>query len=347
MKAALLTAPGKFQIQDVPEPILQSPDEVLLQIQSVGICGSDRHYYQTGRIGDQVVEYPWIVGHECSALVQAVGNRVFGVKPGDRIVIDPLILCGQCSQCRMGRPHTCLNGRFLGCPGQVSGCLAEYIVMPESCCYPFAAHVPWDTAVLTEPLSIALYSVRLMDPDKTEDTVILGAGPIGLCTLLALQNHQVKSLFVSEKIPARVEAAKELGALWTGNPGQTDIVRDILEIRPEGVDGVFECCGDQEALDQAIRLLRPGGRLYIIGIPETDEITFDISLLRRKEIVIQNVRRQNHCLPGAIQWIEENKYGIDRLITHRFSLDHVQEAFDLVSNYQDNVIKAVVNINEK
>ena len=347
MKAAALTEPGKLQIREIPEPVLKSPDEVLLKIQSVGICGSDRHYFQTGRIGDQVVEYPWIVGHECSAKVLEVGNEVSSVKPGDSVVIDPLIHCGQCSQCRMGRTHTCLNGRFLGCPGQVSGCLAETIVIPQSCCFPFAAHVHWDTAVLTEPLSIALYAVGLMGPHKTEDAVILGAGPIGLCTLLALRDNQIQSLFVTEKISARLEIAGELGALWTGNPDQIDIIRDILNFRTEGVDGVFECCGDQEALDQAIQLLRPGGTLYIIGIPKTDEITFDISRLRRKEIVIQNVRRQNHCLPEAIRWIEENKYGIDRLITHRFSLDHVQEAFDLVSNYQDNVIKAVVKINQE
>jgi threonine dehydrogenase-like Zn-dependent dehydrogenase len=207
--------------------------------------------------------------------------------------------------------------------------------------------VDFDTAVLAEPLSIAFHAVRLLGHFKTENAAILGAGPMGLCTLLALRNIQVQTLFVTEKILARLEAAKELGSTWTGNPDQTDIVRDILDIKPEGMDAVFECCGDQEALDQAIQLLKPGGRLYIIGIPESDEITFDISALRRKEILIQNVRRQNQCLPEAIQWIEENRFGIDHLITHRFSLDQIQEAFDLVSDYRDNVIKAVVNLYEE
>jgi len=345
MRAAPLTAPGEFQIQDIPKPTLQSQLDVLLNIKVVGICGSDLHYLKSGKIGSQVISYPWIIGHECSATVENVGSRVTRLKPGDSVVIDPLIPCGHCSQCKNDREHTCINGLFLGCPGQIHGCMTEYIVMPESCCFPIGTKQNLQTVVLAEPLSIALYAVQLLRQIKIKDAAILGAGPIGLCTLLALHDKITKSLFVTDKISARLERANILGASWIGNPEETDIVHGILDIQSQGLDAVFECCGDQEALDQAIDLLKPGGKLFIIGIPDTDQISFDISKLRKKEIAIQNVRRQNNCMHQAIQWIQDNRFGIHQLITHQFPLDDAQEAFELVSQYSDNVIKAVIEIN--
>ena len=218
--------------------------------------------------------------------------------------------------------------------------------MPESCCFLIGTDHNLQVTVLAEPLSIALYAAKFLGQINVKDAAILGAGPIGLCTLFALRNIKVGSLFVTDKISARLEKANKLGASWIGNPEETDIVKEILDIKTEGINAVFECCGDQEALDQAIDLLKPGGKLFIIGIPDTDQISFNISKLRRKEIAIQNVRRQNNCLPEAIQWIQENRFGIHQLITHRFNLENVREAFDLVANYSDNVIKAIIEINK-
>jgi L-iditol 2-dehydrogenase len=131
MKAVFLTAPGKLTLQNIPAPRLDKPTEVLLRMQAAGICGSDNHYFKSGKIGDQIVQYPWIVGHECAALVEDAGTAVTTVKPGDVVVIDPLVACGNCDQCLSGRRHTCRNQRFLGCPGQMQGGLSEYLIMPE------------------------------------------------------------------------------------------------------------------------------------------------------------------------------------------------------------------------
>src|SRR6266542_2083250 len=136
MKAAFLTGIRGLEILDAPEPELTSPLEVLLRIEAVGVCGSDVHYYTTGRIGSQAVKYPERVGHECAGTVVAVGDSVTSVKAGQRVSIDPLISCGHCDQCRARRPHTCRSQSFLGCPGQAPGALAEYLVMPAQCCYP-------------------------------------------------------------------------------------------------------------------------------------------------------------------------------------------------------------------
>ena len=344
MKAAVLTGLLEIELRDVPDPVQKSDTDVLLKMAAVGVCGSDIHYYTKGRIGDQIVQYPFIVGHEGSAIVKEVGNRVTRVKSGDPVVFDPLVVCGQCSQCLSGRRHTCFHARFLGCPGQMEGCLSEYIVMPEECCYPIPAEVSLTEAVLIEPLSIGIHSVNFLDNPASKNIGILGVGPIGLSVSAGIQKAGIKSIFVMDKIEDRLNVAKTLGADWTGNPDRSDIVKEILEKVPDGLDAVFECCGDQDALDQAVRLLKPGGSLFIVGIPELDRVSFDISRMRRKEIVIQNVRRQNECIQTAIDLLQNGRINTDALLTHRFPFQETRVAFDLVANYRDGVVKAVIEI---
>jgi len=345
MKAAVLTNLKQIEIRQLPDPKIQNPQDVLLKIASVGICGSDVHYYLNGRIGDQVVEYPFVVGHECSAVVAEVGLDVTRLKPGDHVVVDPLISCGVCSQCAIGRFNTCVNSRFLGCPGQIAGSLSEFIVMPENCCYPIPIELDLDNAVFVEPLSIGIYARKLAGDLKGKNIGILGVGPIGMSVLLACQNADVTSIFITDKIDDRLDLAQKLGADWIGNPDKLDIVQEILTRKPTTVDILFECCGDQEAINQAVALLKPGGKLMIIGIPQIDQIMFDINKSRRKELCFQNVRRQNNCVQSAINFVEKNYNKISNLITHKFPLEETKEAFNLVSKYKDGVMKAIIQMN--
>jgi L-iditol 2-dehydrogenase len=342
MKAALLTDIQKIQVRDVPQPSIQKETEVLLRVAAVGLCGSDLQYYSTGKIGGDVVEFPFIIGHECVATVEQVGNEVKKVKPGDRVVIDPAVSCGTCDQCRQSRPNTCRNLRFLGCPGQLDGSLAEFIVMPESNCFPLEEDLDTKLAILAEPLSIGIYAIELLGNSPVSSIAILGAGPIGLSVGLAAKDIGIQKIYMTDKIDDRLEAARKAGAKWTGNPDSSDIVAKILEIEPTGLDEVFECCGDQEALDQAVELLKPGGKLKIVGIPYADRITFDAHSLRRKEITVQNVRRQNDCILPAIDLINRKQTDLDFMVTHSFRLEETQKAFDLVENYRDGVIKAII-----
>jgi len=346
MKAVYLTAPEKLILQNTPAPRLETPQDVLLRVRAVGVCGSDIHYFKSGKIGDQIIEYPWIVGHEAAAVVEEVGAAVTGVRRGDLVSIDPLIACGDCDQCRNGRRHTCRRQRFLGCPGQMQGCLAEYLVMPAACCFPVRKTNSLHDAVLVEPLSIGVYAVELMRRWQIEMESaaigILGCGPIGLCVLAAARAAGLDTIFATEKLDYRLTAATRLGAIWTGNVERTDVVADILAQRPEGLNAVFDCSGDQQAFEQAIELLKPGGRFFIVGIPETDRVSFNISLLRRKEIAIQNVRRQNECVEKAINMIESGKGRADVLVTHSFGLADAQKAFETVAAYRDGVVKAVI-----
>jgi len=341
MKAAALTGIRQIEIVDVPMPQIKEANEVLLKLEVVGICGSDVHYYETGRIGSQVTTFPYFVGHECSATVADAGKAVKRLKAGQAVAVEPAIACHNCDQCKTGRENTCRNLRFLGTPPQ-PGCLCEYIVMPEDCIYPTHNRITLEQAAVCEPLSIGIYSVQQASLSKDDNIAILGSGPIGLSVLLAAKAHGIRNIYVTEKIKDRLVAAKKAGATWVGNPEQEDVVKVIGNRVPLGVDAYFECAGQQETIDQGIAMLKPGGKAIIVGIPRVDRISFGIDNLRRKEITVVNIRRQNKCLQSAIDLMACEKANVDFMITHRFKLKQAKQAFDLVASYNDGVIKALI-----
>ena len=341
MKAMVLAGIRRIDVVDKPVPVIEHPKDVLLQIVRVGLCGSDVHYYTQGRIGDQVVSFPFTVGHECSAIVEAVGDRVTRVRPGDLVAVEPGISCYACDQCRLGHFNTCRHMRFLGCPGQVEGCLSDLLVMPETCCYRADGLTP-DQAALVEPLTVGLYSAKLAGDLQGKTIGILGSGPIGLSVLLAAQAAGASAVYVTDRLDYRIAMARQQGATWTGNPDRTDVVAEIIEREPLGLDVVVECCGQQSALDQAISLCKPMSRLVVTGITEADRVTLDIHQARRKGLSLINVRRQNECNQEVIELIASGKIKPEFMITHRFGLDEVAEAFDVLANYRDRVVKAIV-----
>jgi L-iditol 2-dehydrogenase len=344
MKAVFLTGIRQLEIRETPRPEISDPQGVLLRVGVVGVCGSDVHYYTTGRIGSLVVKYPEWTGHECAGSVVAVGDQVKKLRVGQRVAVDPLITCGHCDQCLAGREHTCRNQNFLACPGQGPGALAEYLVMPERSCYAIPDGMTMVQAAAVEPLSIGVYAQRLAQTQPGAKIAILGSGPIGLCVLLASRAACDCTVYATDLLDERLEVARRCGATWTGNPKQIDVVRAIRELEPLGVDFVFECAGQQETLDQAIEILKPGGTVLMIGIPEVDRVNFSIHTLRRKEIRLQSVRRQNQCMAPAIELVSKGAINLDQIVTHHFPLAETKQAFDLVADYRDGVVKAIVHV---
>ena len=344
MKAAFLTGLRQMEIRETDAPSIGRDDEVLLRVEVVGVCGSDVHTYKTGQIGGQAVKYPWTVGHECAATVAETGSAVANLPLGQRVVVDPLLVCGECDQCLSGRRHTCRNQRFLASPGQAPGALAEYLVMPAECCFPIPDAMSFDQAVMVEPFSIGLYAQRMANMPPGGSATILGCGPIGLSVLLALKAAGATRTYCTDLLGERLALAEWLGADWTGDPDAQDVVAEITALAPEGVDRVFECAGEQETVDQAVALLKPGGMLVMIGIPEVDRISLPIHIMRRREITFQNVRRQNECIGPAIEMIAAGAVDVDPLMTHHFDLAHSRDAFELVADYRDGVVKAMVNV---
>ena len=343
MKTVVLTGIRESQLRDAPPPTIRRDDEVLIDIAVVGVCGSDVHYFNEGGIGSMRVTYPWTIGHECAGTVVEVGPAVASLTPGDRVAIDPLIWCGRCDQCRAGRVNTCRNQRFLGNPGETPGAMAEQLIMPAASCCPIPDSVSFVAAALCEPLAIAEHARRLarLSPDAT--VAILGAGPIGLCVLLALKAAGVGDTYVTDLLDPRLDMARQLGADWVGSPRQTDVVAAISRQQPDGVAAVFECAGQQETIDQGIELLAPGGALMLIGIPEAKDIRINFDIARRREHVVQMVRRQNHTADVAVEMVAG---GVDavRLATHHYSIEQAQQALEVVHQYADGVIKAIIHI---
>jgi len=342
MKAAYLTGVRTIEIRETPAPKIVRDDDVLVRSRAVGVCGSDLHYYLSDHVGGDHVSYPFIPGHECAGIVEEVGRAVTRVKPGDAVVIEPAVSCGTCDQCRTGRPHTCRKLLFLGHYGELTGGMAERTVAPERNCVPLPAKMTVVQGALAEPLSIALYAAGLGGSIRGKSVAVLGTGPIGLCLIMALKADGSGPVYATEIVEARRAAAVKVGADWAGNPGREDVVAEIRARESLGLDLVFECCGEQAALDQAVDLLKPGGTLIVVGIPLSPRVTFDSSKVRRREIRVQNVRRQNKCLERAVGMIHNGRIQPDFLATHFFKLDQAGEAYELAAARRDGVIKAIV-----
>jgi len=332
-----------MEIKNIPEPVLTKPNDVKIKMSAVGICGSDIHYYTQGQIGSQKVKYPFAVGHEGAGIVVEVGPNVKRVKIGDAIAIDPAMPCWKCDQCLSGRHHTCREMKFLACPGQAEGCLMEYIVMPEDSCFPLSGILNTDHGSISEPLAIGVYSVKKSRCAKGMKIGIFGYGPIGMSVMLATKAQGIDNIYITDKIDARLAIALTEGAILTSNPLKENVVDQIRQKEFLGLDVVFECCGQQEAFDQAIDILKPGGQLIVVGIPEFDYWSMNVEETRRKEISIQFIRRQVDCVEKALTMMNTGLIKIDKMITHRFPFENTKEGFDLVADYKDGVMKTMID----
>jgi L-iditol 2-dehydrogenase len=239
MQVAYFTGLRELEIREEDKPSLGREDEVLVRIERVGVCGSDVHYYAHGCIGDQRLTYPATLGHECAGTVAEVGTAVTGLGPGSRVAIDPAMICGECDQCRAGRVNTCRKLRFMGCPGEAPGAVAEYRVLPAANCIPIPEQMTLDEAVLVEPLSIALYATKLGEVYPAARIAVFGAGPIGLGVLLCCKAVAPCTVYVTDLLDERVEMARRLGADWAGNPRGDDVAAEIARHEPWGLDLAF------------------------------------------------------------------------------------------------------------
>lgn len=342
MKAAFLTAPRKVEIRDVPKPLLKNDDDVLLRTAVAGLCGSDLHYFTADRVGNEAVPYPAVVGHECSAFVEAVGPSVKAFKAGDRVAVEPSISCGTCDQCLAGRPHTCRHVSFLGHPGERSGCLAEYFIMPERNLFSVPETLTMTEGMLVEPLSIALHARALAVGTLGPSIGVLGTGPIGLLLVQVLKTEGHGDIFSTDRSDARNAAALKAGAAWSGNPDRLDIVSEIFKRKPLGLDSVFEASGDPAAIEQAVELVKPGGWIYQIGIPLAERMSYLSSRMRRKEISLRFIRRQNRCVNQGLMLVQAKHLDIDWLATHTFKIEEAEKAFATAADRTDGVLKSSI-----
>ncbi|MBN1808904.1 MAG: NAD(P)-dependent alcohol dehydrogenase [Planctomycetes bacterium] len=342
MKAAVLHGKFDLRIEDIPRPE-PSAGEVLLRVRSVGVCGSDVHYFVDGRIGSQVVDAPQTVGHEFMGVVEALGPGVSGIEPGTRVAVDPNMNCGSCRWCRAGRPNCCPNVRFYGTP-PVPGAFQEYVVHPADLCFPVPDSMTDDDAALLEPLGIGMHAVDIA-PVRLGDTVaVFGSGPIGLVTAAAARAAGAAKVYMTDVLPYRCEFAKALIADDTANPNNTDVVEWLTDLTGDGPDAVYECAGQDSCIHEAVNSVRIGGRCCIVGIPTADVSSFPGHVARRKELALAHVRRACFVVREGLAIMEAGLVRISDMVTHSFDLDDVEKALSLVHNYEDGVIKAMIHV---
>lgn len=346
MLAARLHGPADLRLEHVPRPGKPGPGQALLRVRVTTICGSDLHSYLEGRIGETTVHTPLILGHEFSAVVEAVGPEAldgFGrpLQRGVRVAVDPAQPCERCDMCEAGNPNLCRNIRFCGVYPD-NGSLCQWTLMPAHCCFPVGKGIDNVTAALLEPLGVAIHAVDLAKVRLGHSVAVIGAGPIGLLILRLVQLAGAGPVYVSEKLPWRLELAKKWGGVPV-DPHKADPVRQITDLtHGAGVDVAIEAAWGGEAIDQAVHVVRPGGRVVLVGIPRDDRLELTHSVARRKGLTIVLSRRMKHCYPRAIQLVESGQLNMDDLITHRFPLKHAADAFRLNAAYGDRVVKVLI-----
>ncbi|MBK9138176.1 MAG: alcohol dehydrogenase catalytic domain-containing protein [Verrucomicrobia bacterium] len=347
MLAARLHGPRDLRVESIPRPGPPQRGQALLRVLATGICGSDLHSYLDARIGDTPVEQPLILGHEFSAVVEAVGPESLDgnhqpLKPGTRVAVDPAQPCHHCEPCEHGHPNLCRNLAFCG-NYPYGGSFCEWLLMPARSCFPVPKSLDDTEAALLEPLGVALHAVDLAKLRVGHSLAILGSGPIGLLCLQVAKLAGAAPIFVTDRLPWRLKLAER----WGGFPIPCDrddpVQRITKETHGRGVDVVIEAAWAGDTVGQAAEMTRHGGRVVLVGIPGDDQLALKHSTARRKGLTLVLSRRMKHCYPRALRLAAEGRVDLRGLVSHRFPLRQVVEAFQVNCAYRDGVVKVMVD----
>ncbi|HEY0401952.1 MAG TPA: NAD(P)-dependent alcohol dehydrogenase [Blastococcus sp.] len=333
MRAAVLRGPGDVAVEERPVP-QPGQGEVVVRVRSVGVCGSDSHYYEHGRIGRFVVEEPLVLGHEAAGEVTEVGPGVTRLTVGQRVSIEPGVPDLTCEQCLAGRYNLCPNMRFFATP-PFDGALAEYVVVHEAFAHPVPENVSDDAAALLEPLSVGIWACGKARVTAGDRVLVTGAGPIGLVCVQAALAFGATEVVVSDVNPARLALAKELGATEVVDARETR-VSDLP--RPPRV--LLECSGYAPAIAEGIRALDRAGRAVLVGMG-SDEVALPLPVVQERELELVGTFRYANTWPTAIALVASGRIDLDRLVTGTYRLDQTEEA--LTAGRRDpQSVKAVV-----
>jgi len=334
--AMYLEKPGKIIPRKIDMPEIKK-DEVLVKIKAVGVCGSDVHYYEKGKIGSFIVKKPLILGHECSGEIVEVGEEVKNLQIGDKVALEPGIPCRRCIYCKTGRYNLCPEIKFMATP-PVNGAFVEYVAHPADFVFKLPENVSYEEATLFEPLAVGLYSVIRAKVGFGGKILILGAGPIGLSTLQAAINIGGGRITVADIYDFRLEKAKELGADELINPRQTN----ALDKLGSSFDYVFETAGSVVTTQQTVKLAKNGGKVILVGLPAQEEIEFNTNQIITKELDVLGIFRYANMYPKAIRLAEKGQVNLKTVISKKFSFPQTEEALKFARDNKESSIKTVV-----
>lgn len=343
MKVALMTGIGKIEIVERPIP-QPKDDEVLVKIEYVGICGSDLHYFEAGRIGDFIVKGPLVLGHESGGTVIEVGKNVKHLEAGDRVALEPGKTCGHCEHCRNGHYNLCKDVKFFATP-PIDGVFQEYVAHEADLCFKLPDNVDTMEGALVEPLAVGFHAANMGGAHAGQVAVVFGAGCIGLVTLMALKAEGVSKIYVVDIQPKRLEKALELGATEVINGKEVDAVKRIMELTDgRGVDLAIETAGTEITARQCLYATNKGATVVFVGYTKSGEMTLPHSQIMDKELTIKGIFRYRHIYPMAIEAIADGRVPIKKVVTNLFEFPHVQEALDACVSDKANIIKGVIKI---
>ncbi|MCE2490870.1 MAG: alcohol dehydrogenase catalytic domain-containing protein [Anaerolineae bacterium] len=349
MRAARLHAARDFRIDEVDEPGDPDAGQVLIRVTAVGICGSDLHSYEDGRIGDTVVQQPLILGHEFAGQILACGDEARDgndelLQAGQRVAVDPAQPCLRCELCLKGHPNLCPRLHFCGLwPDE--GALCERMLVPAHGCFPLPNALSDAEGALLEPLGVALHAVDLARLRLAQSVVVLGCGPIGLLIVRLARLAGADPIYACDRFPWRAAAARAWGASEAWCCAQEDSVERVEQLTAgRGADTVFEAAWADESVAEAAEMARPGGRVVLVGIPSADVLSMKHSTARRKGLTLLMSRRMKHTYPRSIRLAQGGAVALEDLISRRYPLDQTAEAFASYAAWEAGVQKLLVDI---
>lgn len=346
MKVAVMEGIGKMGYTERPIPTPKD-DEVLVKLEYVGICGSDMHYYETGAIGDYVVKPPFVLGHEPGGTVVEVGKNVKHLKVGDRVALEPGKTCGHCEFCREGKYNLCPDVVFFATP-PVDGVFQEYVAHEADLCFKLPDSVSTLEGALIEPLAVGFHAANQGGAHAGQTAVVMGAGCIGLVSMMALKAEGVSRVYVVDVMDKRLDKALELGADGVINGKNEDAIEAVRRLTDgKGCDLVVETAGTEITTRQATHMTKKGATIVLVGYSKTGEMTLPMSLALDKELTFKTVFRYRHIYPMAIDAVASGKVNLKGLVTDIFEFDDIQNAMDRSVADKANIVKAVVKIEKE
>ena len=345
MKVAVMEGIGKMGYIERPIPEVK-PDEVLVKLEYVGICGSDMHYYETGAIGNYVVEPPFVLGHEPGGTVVEVGSNVKHLKVGDRVALEPGKTCGKCEFCRSGKYNLCPDVIFFATP-PVDGVFQEYVAHEAALCFKLPDNVSTLEGALIEPLAVGFHAANQGGAHAGQTAVVMGAGCIGLVSMMALKAEGVSKVYVVDVMQKRLDKALELGADGVINAMEVDTVEELMRLTDgAGCDLAIETAGTEITTRQCVHAVKKGATIVCVGYSKTGEMTLPMSLALDKEVRFETVFRYRHIYPMAIDAVAAGKVNLKGIVTDIFEFNDIQNAMDRSVADKANIVKAVVKIAE-
>lgn len=336
MKAFQVKGPQQFGVESIAIPPL-GDNEVSVKVAHAGICGSDLHIIH-GQ--NAFVQYPRIAGHEFSGFVNQVGQKVSGLKVGDRVTVDPVINCGTCYPCSIGRPNVCVSLQVIGV--HRDGGLSEYINAPAVNVYKLPDSITLSQGALIEPYTVALNVLSRMTPFEGDKLLVYGAGVIGLTIVQVAFALGLRNIAVTDVIDSRLETAKSLGASHVINSRIQDLEAFIMEWTDDvGVPLIADAACIPELLPEMLRFACPAGRIGLLGFSATPSDLAQLEVIR-KELSLVGSRLNNKKFPDVIKMLESGRLDTSSLISHRVKIDDMPDVIQLIEQQPQNVRKVLV-----